>query len=134
MKILDHRQNLAQFLSGLHDSEVTIVTAFAAKTEPVIETLPANDDDPAYAEGEAVLTMRSDGAYITFCTFDRVIYHRKKWWLCRVKGKQTQAPFKLTPGLKRAIKGKAEDWYNSEKSYLDSQDLRELADQLQAMP
>jgi HKD family nuclease len=86
-----------------------------------------------YHNDEVILEMESSGILdsIKFCMVNRVTYNSGRWWLCNFDGNEFPKPFTLTDELRAIIKIKCEDWYKADKKYLDSTDLRELANLLQ---
>lgn len=83
-----------------------------------------------YEPNMVVLSMKNTGAYAYFDTVHRVMPGKQnRWWLCRV-GPKKMPPFELTKPLKALLKEKAAVWHKESKTYLDSNDLRNLAKKL----
>jgi len=86
---------------------------------------------PRYYQGQIVLMMRNTGASIEF-KLTRFISHNKRWWLYGINRSKYEKPFVLTNELKRAIRDFAPQWYEEGKTFLDTNDLQELADKVLA--
>lgn len=114
--------------------EEDIKPQITAGTDLEVTLVGTHDDgpcnEPGYESNMVLLTVRNTGSVVRLQSIDWVVDAQKRCWLCRMKNSRTVKPFKMTPGLEAAIKEMAPIWYDERKTYLDTNDLRELADML----
>lgn len=87
-----------------------------------------------YQNNEVVLHMKNNGSYVRFYEIAFVIYGKGRWWLCAYKYKRKESVlFAITPDFKEIIKQKVPIWYEKKITYLDSKELRKIADCIKKM-
>lgn len=81
-----------------------------------------------------IFTLHTSGQHIRFVHIEITTYAREKWWLCTRRSQIVKAPFELTNQLKAVIQKKGPQWSKLGKTYLDSQNFRELAAEVELRP
>ena len=79
-----------------------------------------------YNNGDAILMLKSNGKHVHFEVADFVVFGAGNWWLCGIKRKRFSRPFVITQKLAKAIAKNAAKWFEDDRPYLDSKDLRKL--------
>ena len=79
-----------------------------------------------YHESEIILRVKNNGAHAKLERVNAIVKgDNESWWLCGIKGQRFRKPFPLTPELRKAIKILVPE-FDTGKSFLDSNDLRQL--------
>jgi len=133
----EHVQVLPIFIWGAEVNEEERDT-FDHKVKPLISTdaveligiYEGDKEDQKYFNGNIVLTVKYNGGYASFNKIDISLFTENRWWLCNFSFTTFQIPFMLTPEIKRAIKLNVSKWISTNKTYLTTNDLRQIAAEL----
>lgn len=88
-------------------------------------TYECDEGELSYEEGDVVLTARSDGAYIGFYTFDRILYRDGVYYIYAYRKKRYSVPFKLE-GVKKRLKAAVPNWYEESRIEINRADISEI--------
>ncbi len=84
-----------------------------------------------YRDGEIILHMKNNGSHVRFYKVDFVIYWKNRWWLCSYRHNRKESDlFQITSDFKEAIRQKVPTWYENDKTYLNSKELRIIAENI----
>lgn len=131
----DSTQKIPILMWGSYHSEETKETAkiLLEESEPDLSRndikdffiLDCDEDKFPYEEGDIALTAKSNGAYIRFQYFDRIIHKDGVFYIYELKKKRYKYPFKLDD-IKDQLKLKIPAWYKENIVELDRDDIEEL--------
>lgn len=133
MELLDQNNTLEKLLGSIKEnhSEETKgrATELLNKHDEAASNLGVKDfftygcdeNELPYEPGDVVLTVKDNGAYIMFYTFDRIIYDNddQKYYIYSYKRKRYPSPFKLNDGEKKNLKDEIDNLYKEEAEELD---------------